>query len=245
MISRRRILLMRHGAVEYFDATGRPYPDPEDVPLTPAGLAQARAVGAALAADGIRIDRCITSGLRRTRSTADAVLEAAGRDLPPVEHWPDLQEIRGGRLSSIPGTELKAAFVGAFEGPVPREVRFLNGESIGELLDRAVPALRRLLDAADWDTALVVAHGGVNRALLSWFLTGQPQFLGGLAQDPGCLNVIDVGPDAASSVVRVVNFCPIDTLQTTSRLSTMEQLLMQYLQLRQPGSAGTQDKETG
>jgi probable phosphoglycerate mutase len=236
MIERRRILLMRHGAVEYFDASGRPYLDPDAVPLTPLGVAQARAVGAALAADGIRIDRAVTSGLARTRATAVEVLDAAGMS-PRVEHWQQLQEIRGGRLSSIPDAELKAAFVGAFEGPVPRDVRFLNGESIGQLLDRVVPALQALLALTDWDTALVVAHGGVNRALLSWFLTGEPVFLGGLAQDPGCLNIIDVGPSAATSVVRVVNFCPIDTLQTESRLSTMEHLLLQYLRLRQPGAA--------
>jgi len=235
MIERRRILLMRHGAVEYFDAAGRPYPDPDDVPLTDAGVAQARAMGAALAADGVRIDRAITSGLARTRSTAAEVLQAA-RSSAPVAHWPPLQEIRGGRLSTIPDAELKAAFVGAFEGPVPRDVRFLNGESIGELVDRVVPACQALLEETDWDTALIVAHGGVNRAVLSWFLTGERMFLGGLAQDPGCLNVIDVGPSVATSVVRVVNFCPIDTLQTTTRLSTMEQLLRQYLKLRQPAA---------
>jgi broad specificity phosphatase PhoE len=234
MIERRRILLMRHGAVEYFDAAGRPHPSPDDVPLTPAGVAQARAMGEALSADGVRIDRAITSGLARTQATAAQVLDAAGVQ-PPIEHWPDLQEIRGGRLSSIPDVQLRSAFIGAFEGPVPPDVRFLNGESIGELLARTVPALQRLLAQDGWDTALVVAHGGVNRALLSWFLTGQSLFLGGLAQDPGCLNVIDVGSSAATSVVRVVNFCPIDTLQTATRLSTMEQLLMQYLMLRPSG----------
>ncbi len=232
MTQRRRLLLMRHGAVEYFDADGRPIPNPEDVPLTPAGVIQARAVGAALAADGVQIDRALTSGLARTRRTCAEVLDAAGVS-PPVDHWPELQEIRGGRLSSIPDADLRAAFLGAFEGPVPRETRFLNGESIGELIGRVVPAIRRLLAEDGWDTALVVGHGGVNRALLSWFLTGQPIFLGGLAQDPGCLNVIDVGPTPASSVVRVVNFCPVDTLQTASRLSTMEALLQQYLKLRQ------------
>jgi broad specificity phosphatase PhoE len=234
MIERRRLLLMRHGAVEYFDAAGHPVGAPDDVPLTAAGVAQARAMGAALAKDGVRIDRAVTSGLTRTRSTAAELLGAAGAT-PPIEHWPQLQEIRGGRLSAIPDAQLTAAFVSAFEGPVPRDVRFLNGESIGELLDRVVPALQRLLAEPDWDTALLVAHGGVNRALLSWFLTGERVFLGGLAQDPGCLNVIDVGPDAATSVVRVVNFCPIDTLQTASRLSTMEHLLLQYLRLRRPG----------
>jgi probable phosphoglycerate mutase len=235
-VERRRILLMRHGAVDYFDERGRPYP-PDDVPLTAQGVEQARAMGAAIAASGVRIDRAITSGLVRTRATAEQVLQAAGVT-PPVEHRAELQEIRGGSLASIPDAELRSAFIAAFEGPVPRETRFLNGETIGELLDRTLPAIQRLLAEDDWDTVLVVLHGGVNRGLLSWFLTGQPVFLGGLAQDPGCLNVIDVGPTVATSIVRVVNFCALDTLQTTSRLSTMEHLLGQYMKLRASRGAG-------
>ena len=221
---------MRHGAVEYFDAGGRPYP-PDDVPLTALGVAQARAIGAALTSSGVTIDRALTSGLVRTRETAQHVLEAA-RLSPPLEHWPDLQEIRGGRLSAIRDDELRDAFIAAFEGPVPREKQFLGGEKIGELIDRVLPALQRLLADESWDTALLVAHGGVNRALLSWFLTGQHQFLGGLAQDAGCLNVIDVGATPATSVVRVVNFCPLNSLRTETRLSTMEELLQKYLKLR-------------
>lgn len=235
-VERRRILLMRHGAVDYFDEQGRPYP-PDEVPLTPQGLEQARAMGSAIAAAGVTIDRAITSGLARTRSTAEQVLLAAGV-APPVEERTELREIRGGALASIPDAELRAAFIAAFEGPVPRSTRFLNGETIGELLDRTLPAVERLLAEDDWDTVLLVLHGGVNRGILSWFLTGQPVFLGGLAQDPGCLNVIDVGPTVGTSIVRVVNFCALDTLQTASRLSTMEHLLGQYMKLRSARGAG-------
>ena len=231
MIARRRLLLMRHGAVEYFDEQGRPHP-PDEVPLTAQGVAQAQAIGEALAASGVAIDRALTSGLVRTRQTAQHVLEAAGLS-PPLEHWPDLQEIRGGRLSAIRDDELRDAFIAAFEGPVPREQRFLGGETIGELTDRVLPELQRLLADDRWDTALLVAHGGVNRAVLSWFLTGRHEFLGGLAQDAGCLNVIDVGASPATSVVRVVNFCPLNTLRTETRLSTMEELLQKYLKLRE------------
>lgn len=227
---RRRLLLMRHGAVEYFDARGHPYP-PDDVPLTAAGVDQAQAMGTALAAAGVRIDRAVTSGLLRTRQTAQHVLAAAPTAVP-VEHWPQLAEIRPGQLASIPVEQLGAAFVGAFAGPVARDTRFLQGESIGSLLDRTVPALQQLLAADDWDTALLVLHGGVNRGLLSWFLTGEAVFLGGLEQSTGCLNIIDVGDTPADSVVRVVNFCPIEPLQTATRLSTMEHLLQKYLSLR-------------
>lgn len=247
MIERRRLLLMRHGAVEYFDAQGQAVP-PDAVPLTAAGVAQARAMGQALAAHGVRVDRVVTSGLTRTRMTAREVLAGLGSRLQPQEE-PALQEIRPGRLADIPPAHLRAAFLGAFEGPVQRSVTFLGGETIGALLDRVMPALRALLAADGWDTLLLVLHGGVNRAILSWFLTGEEVFLGGLAQDPGCLNVIDVGPTPATSVVRVVNFCALDPLLTTTRLSTMEHLLHQYLQLRalrhaagnRPDAGGDQD----
>jgi probable phosphoglycerate mutase len=230
VIERRRLLLMRHGAVEYFDTAGQPYP-PDEVPLTAVGNEQARAMGTALAAAGVTVDRAITSGLARTRQTAEQVLEAAGL-APPVQHWPELREIRPGHLPSIAEADLRPAFIGAFEGPVPREMQFLQGETIGAMLDRTLPALQRLLTQDDWDTALLVLHGGVNRGLLSWFLTGEAVFLGGLEQSTGCLNIIDVGDTPADTVVRVVNFCPIEPLQTATRLSTMEHLLQKYLSLR-------------
>ena len=231
---RRRLLLMRHGAVEYFDERGQPY-RADAVPLTAAGIAQARAVGSALHDQRVPIDRAVSSGLVRTDTTLAEVLDAGSYALG-VTTEPGFQEIRGGRLSTIPEAQLRAAFLAAFEGPVPEATRFLEGESIAELLDRVLPALAHLLADPDWDTALLVAHGGVNRAILSWFLTGTRSFLGGLAQDPGCLNIIDVGPTAARSVVRVVNFCPPDPLRGGTRQSTMEELLSKYLKSREGSS---------
>ena len=46
-MGRRRIYLLRHAEVAYFDAHGRPLP-PDDVPLTARGRAQAEAAAAAL-----------------------------------------------------------------------------------------------------------------------------------------------------------------------------------------------------
>lgn len=222
---------MRHGAVEYFDASGRPFEDPLSVPLTTDGEAQARAMGRTLRSAQVAVDRVVTSGLPRTRRTAELVIEAAGI-APSVEHVSALEEIRGGQLGSIAPAELTNAFLGAFAGPVDESVRFLNGETIGSLLDRTLTALQRLLADSRWDTLLMVAHGGVNRALLSWFLTGQRQFLGGIEQAPGCLNIVDVGSTAANSLIRVVNYSPADALHQAGRQSTMEHLLNQYMKSR-------------
>jgi broad specificity phosphatase PhoE len=236
MIERRRLLLMRHGEVEYFTADGTPLP-PADVRLTAAGVEQARAVGRLLADTGVTIDRAWTSGLPRTRATAEHVLDAMGSGTP-IGHEQQLEEIRPGRLADIPEAELRQAFLAPFEGAVPLDTVFLGGETIGAMVERVLPALRALLADGDWDTALLVAHGGVNRAALSWFLTGEPLFLGGLAQDPGCLNIVDVGPSPAQTVVRVVNFCPLGPLQTGTRASTMEHLLQQYLRRAERAASG-------
>jgi len=227
---RRRIFLMRHGSVTYFDEAGRPHL-PESVPLNADGRAQADAAGHAFAAAGVQFDRVIVSGLPRTVETAARVLAVTGQAIQP-EVWPALEEIRGGRLSSIPLDELKRAFTGAFEGLVPPEQRFLGGESVGELMDRVHPAIAGLRADPDWDTVLLVLHGGVNCAILSLALTGQRLFLGGLAQAPGCINALDVGVEERDWVVRCVNHSPPDPLQPGARATTMELLFEQYRKSR-------------
>jgi probable phosphoglycerate mutase len=208
---------MRHADVAYFDAGGRPV-RPADVTLTPAGREQAHAAAALF--EGVRLDRVVTSGLARTIETARLV--APEHEL---ESWPELREVESGRLSEISADELEEAFLGAFRGRLPEERRFLGGETIGGLLDRVLPALDRLLADAAWDVVLAVLHGGVNRAILSYALTGERAFLGGFEQAPGCINVVDVGDDW---IVRAVNVTPADLLHRGTRKTTMEELFAQY-----------------
>jgi probable phosphoglycerate mutase len=210
---------MRHGAVAYFDDDGRPLA-PDDVPLTEEGRGQAEATRELL--DGVRLDRVIASGLPRTMQTAALVAPDC-----EVESWPELREITGAKLSSIPPAELEEAFVGAFHGVVPNEKRFLGGETIGELFDRVLPAIERLVADTTWDTALVVAHGAVNRAILSHALTGERMFLGRFEQAAGCLNVLDVG-EHDEWIVRAVNVAASDLVHRSTRLTQMEQYWEQY-----------------
>ncbi|MDO3562447.1 histidine phosphatase family protein [Ralstonia pseudosolanacearum] len=236
---RRRIYLMRHGAVTYFDATGRPIL-PETVPLNEDGRRQAAAAGQTFAAERIVFDRVIVSGLPRTVETAQRVLAEMPamqtRDLA-LEPWPELQEIRGGKLAEIPEHDVAQAFIGAFEGRVPEDRRFLNGERIGDFLDRVVPAIARLRALPDWDTVLMVLHGGTNRAILSHAITGGERvFFGNLAQTAGCINVLDVGEAPGDWVLRMANFSPPSPAHLGSRLTTMEVLQQQYLRYRQPSA---------
>ena len=111
---RRRLYLMRHGDVTYFDASGRTI-DPERVPLNENGRAQADAAGRAFAEQNVRFDRVIASGLPRTVETAQRVLaqmsQHTGIDIEPA--W---EEIRSGKPGSVPAHDLEAA-PGAEQSP--------------------------------------------------------------------------------------------------------------------------------
>jgi broad specificity phosphatase PhoE len=207
---------MRHAQVAYFE-DGRPL-QPENVPLTEEGREQARAAAEILA--GIHFDRVVTSGLPRTLETARIVAP----DAEP-ESWPDLREIESGRLGDIPEDELERAFVEAWRDVVPENVRFLGGETIGSLLNRVLPAVDRLVADPEWDVVLAVLHGGVNRAILSYALTGGRAMLGNFEQAPACINVLDVGEDW---VVRAVNTTPTDLAHRGGRLRTMEELWAEF-----------------
>ena len=202
---------MRHGEVSYFEH-GRPAP-PEGVHLNEQGRAQAAA--AALALADVSFDRAVTSGLPRTVETAEVV--APNRE---HERWPDFQEWRAGRLSEIPPEELEQAFVGGLQ-VTDEEQRFLGGESLREALDRVHSGIDRLV-AHEWDTALAVLHGGVNRIILSYALTGGARsYYGTFEQAPACINVIDIG-SGGEWIVRAVNVASYDLLHLGHRETTME-----------------------
>lgn len=208
---RRRIYLMRHGAVSYFSPYGEPV-QPDEVGLNDEGRRQAEAARELL--EPVSFDRVLASDLPRAVETAKIVAPDAA-----IEEWPELRELHGARLSGIPADRLEAEFVHAFRGIVPNDKRFLGGEMIGELFDRVLPALERLLADEGWDTLLAVLHGGVNRAILSYALTGDRIFLGHFEQAAGCVNVVDIGDEW---IVRSVNVAPLDLLHMSSRLTTME-----------------------
>ena len=133
----------------------------------------------------------------------------------------------GRRLSEIPLDALSTSSCTHFEGVIPNETRFLRGESIGELFERVLPELGRLVADDGWHTALAVLHGGVNRAILSYALTGERMFLGHFEQAPACINVLDLG-ESGEWIVRAVNVAAYDLLHLAHRQTTMERYWEQY-----------------
>lgn len=222
---RRRIYLMRHAEAAYFSSTG----DPAAVALTELGVEQAQAAGRMLRT--VRFDRILTSGLPRTVHTAELVVEQLVH--PPadavVHRDADLQELRPGDLDAVTDDELEETFLATWRAMPPPDAAFLGGETVGSLVERVGRAMERIQADDGWDTLLLVAHGGTNRAILSAALAGAGAFFGQLEQSAACLNILDVGADF---VVRAVNLTPYDLVHEGPRTTTLERMLDQYRDYR-------------
>jgi phosphoserine phosphatase len=216
---RRRIYLMRHGEVDYHFG-GKGVADPDAVELTEKGRRQAALMGEALS--DITFDISAHTGLLRTKQTLNAAL--GGRDVP-IEEIGTLREIKTGRFAELTPERIEAEFVYGFETAHQPGACFGGGEAFATFYKRIADAMGALLVRNDWTTALLVCHGGTNRAVLSWVTHGGPEGMASFEQDTGCLNVIDadvIDGEIIRRFVRTLNFTPYDPMKTGKYLTNME-----------------------
>lgn len=209
---------MRHGETLYGAGTG----GTDD--LTPEGYRQIRALEALIRP--ITLDAIYASPLERAQATARTLAGTSGMPVTTVE---TLREITPGDLSVLAAssTEGVAGFlrqaIGYFVDPETRwDTPYLGGETYRGLRERVWPFFADLAARADWRRVLIVAHGGVNNALIGRILgTGEPG-LANVEQDFGGLNIIDLVDDRP--VVRLLNFTAYDPLKAGLEASSMDVL---------------------
>jgi broad specificity phosphatase PhoE len=226
--SRRRIYLMRHGHVDYLAKHVVAEGAINIVPLTTRGRLQAEAAGVALS--HVHFERAVCSGYPRTHETASYVL-AAQKHPPQLEIDEGLVERAAGKFPAVKSrAELISVMRGKFtEAGVPEPgERGEGGEPAADAQARAVAAIRRLLRQPGWHTALVVAHEGINRLLLSWATGAGANAIGGFEQDTGCINILDFdlkpNGEVERTMIKAVNLTPYNWLKHGMNLTSLEAL---------------------
>ena len=160
-------VFVRHGESEANVA--RRFSGRTDSPLTDAGREQAAAVAEAL--DHLPFDRIVATPLSRSLDTA---LVIARRRRMPVDIVRDLIEIDVGEKTGAHFDEIKGLPEWTDEG----FVAWKGGETLEQVLERGLRAIRRLHRESPGGNVLVVGHGGITRILVSHYLGILPKLDG-------------------------------------------------------------------
>lgn len=211
----RRLLLARHGVTAW--NARHVWQGQRDVPLTDLGRAQARALAERVAGEGV--DAIWTSDLSRARETAEIVAARCGAE---VRVTPLLREID----------------VGAWEGLAPADIaerepetvaalhrgedlpRGGSGETVAGFQERVVRGLDEACAAAEGRTLLVVAHGGVNKAVIAHLLGLQKAHVGRLTSGGNAsLSEVVFGP-YGPQLLRLNDTRHVDALESPPPVDT-------------------------
>lgn len=163
-----KLLLVRHGETDWNAKSwiqGR-----TDISLNEKGERQAEELGDQLLEKGIHVARIYTSKLKRAKQTASIVSRML--DVPyAVEEG--LEEMHLGVWEGKTWRFVRDEYADAYRAWGNRRyIRTPEGESYQDLLDRLMPALKRILDRKQGD-ALIVTHSACIMTLLS-YLRGTP-----------------------------------------------------------------------
>jgi len=183
-----RLLLVRHGETDW-NREGR-FQGQIDIPLNANGRAQAEAASSFLAP--VCIQRAYTSCMARPRQTAEAIL--AAHPGVPLTSTTGLVEIGHGLWEGRLEQEIAKGWPELLADwkRAPETVQMPEGETIHDVWERSLATWNRIAASLGSDeTALVVAHDAVNKAILCALLGLTPADIWAIKQGNGGVTVID------------------------------------------------------
>lgn len=179
------IYLLRHTEIDR--SFPRRFLGQTDLPLNDNGLCQAQQLSQTLS----HIPFCLifSSPLHRAMQTATL---ASGGSMDAIRPVRAFAEINLGAWEGLTVAEVQQRFPGAYEerGRDLAHFRPPGGESFVDVADRALPALLEIAHSTP-GPLLIVAHAGVNRALLCCLLQRPLAEVLHIPQDYGAINILE------------------------------------------------------
>jgi phosphoserine phosphatase len=194
-----KILLTRHGHVEGIKPErfrGR-----QPLNLTAQGRAQATALAQRIS-DVWQPSHIYTSPLGRCVETATAIAKACGIAAKTCEELNDI-DYGAWQFKTFADAKTLDAALFATWFATPQLVRFPLGESLQDLAARVADAVRMVLTRHAKETIVLVGHDSVNRVLLLGLLDLPLSGYWRIAQEPCCINEVDIG--GGTACVRSIN----------------------------------------
>lgn len=192
-----RLYIVRHGETLWNHTLK--YQGQTDIPLNERGVQQAHSLGRRLKKE--KFAAFYASDLKRAYDTASIIASYHGGK---VEARKALREINFGQWEGLTREEINARFgdVARRWWCEPLATRLPDGETLGEVAERAVREITEIANRHPDEAVLVVSHGGTIRASIGYFLGLDLNNYWRLRQDNGALNIVDyLGDDRAVLVL--------------------------------------------
>jgi broad specificity phosphatase PhoE len=193
--------LVRHGATDVNLANPpRLQGNSSDLGLSAEGIRQAKKTAAFLSQ--LPIAAVISSPLLRAVETAARIADSHGLEVATVDA---LVEVDVGQWEGMSWIDIEAADADYYQrymadtGAVP----YLGGESFQDVQDRALPALRSIMEEHRGRQIVIVAHNIVNRTCLAKLLHVPVAKARSISQDNCGINVLRLQGDELK--VRMTN----------------------------------------
>jgi broad specificity phosphatase PhoE len=172
-LRQRKVFIVRHGE-SILNNEKRHTGAIKNSSLTPQGEKDAVDVASWFLRRGIRVNRIISSPLKRSRLTGERLAEAINA---PLEIREEAKELHLGDLEGMLISQAKTDYTDFFtrrgqSAEAKVTTPYPNGESPEQALKRIKPLTDEIL-ASDEEVTVIVGHQGVNRAIRSG-LTGEP-----------------------------------------------------------------------
>lgn len=195
-----RVFLIRHG--ETLWNSEMRFQGHADVPLSEAGVSQAKALGRRLA--GQQIAAVYSSDLGRALDTAREIAIPRGMEITTV---PELREMNFGSWEGLSFKEIKQNYGELLQQwwADPLGITIPGGEGLQDLASRVVSALRGIVARHPGEKVAVVCHGGPVRCLVSSVLGMDLIRYWKIRQDNAALNILDFPEDWDNGVVMRLN----------------------------------------
>ena len=190
-----KVFLIRHGETE--DADSSRYKGHIDVPLSANGIAQVQRLADYLSrsmehgAENTDLKAVYCSGLIRAVKSAEIIAGSFG--LMPIIN-DGLKERNFGAWEGMTFDEIKEKWPDAFNAWAGNPLQFtpMEGENTLDVRERAMKTFNDIVPNHNGQSIAIVAHGGINRAILCELLGVPLENIFRIEQDFAALNEIEL-----------------------------------------------------
>jgi len=184
----KKLFLLRHGDV---DVPGKIFYGQMDVPLSEAGKERSRKTAEYLSKFGI--NRIISSDLSRCMYFAEAIRYNEGNN-KKIESFKGLRELDFGKWTGLTWEEIEREYPGELTKRYANLPHYSppEGESLSSVQSRVMEIVNNIINSAiNGENIAIVAHGGVNRCIISNLMGYSLGRFFIVEQDYCCINIID------------------------------------------------------